>query len=190
MFLLVGLGNPGREYENNHHNVGFMAVDEICHRYLFSDFKKKNNALICEGNISGQKVIAIKPQTYMNLSGEAVQSVMAFYKITPENIIVIHDDMDLKMGQVKSKIGGSAGGHNGLKNIDLHIGQHYGRIRIGIGRPKEKQEVVNFVLSDFTKQDKMILDDVIKTVSDLMEVYVEKGQTAFSSILGEKLNGI
>lgn len=123
MFLVVGLGNPGEEYAKTRHNIGFMAADEIYSRYNFSPYKAKFGGLIAEGNIDGIKTLLLKPQTFMNLSGNSVGKVAAFYKIPPENIIVIHDDKDLALGKLKAKIGGSAGGHNGLKNIDSQIGK-------------------------------------------------------------------
>lgn len=146
--LIVGLGNPGKKYALNRHNVGFMAVD-----YFINEFDA-----IKIGNFKGElfkssEFLFLKPSTYMNLSGESVVLVKNFYKINNENIIVIHDDLDLKLGALRFKRGGSSGGHNGLKSIDKYIGNDYYRIRIGIGRPERKEEVVTYVLSDFLPEE-------------------------------------
>jgi PTH1 family peptidyl-tRNA hydrolase len=148
MKLIVGLGNPGKKYELNRHNVGFMAVD-----YLIDEFNA-NKA----GNFKGElfkfkDFLFLKPSTFMNLSGESVVLVKNFYKLDNENIIVIHDDLDLKLGALKFKRGGSSGGHNGLKSIDKYIGNDYSRIRIGIGRPQRKEEVINYVLGNFSEEE-------------------------------------
>ena len=121
MFLVVGLGNPGREYENTRHNVGFMAADKVFGRYRFSSFKEKFDGLVAEGQIAGEKVLLLKPQTFMNLSGNSVVKAALFYKILPENIIVLHDDVDLEFGRLKAKCGGGSAGHNGLNGMDANI---------------------------------------------------------------------
>ena len=132
MFLVVGLGNPGEEYRNTRHNIGFMAADEIVSRYHFSAFKNKFDGLVAEGQIAGEKVLLLKPQTFMNLSGKSVVQCAFFYKILPENIIVIHDDIDLNLGHMKAKIGGGAGGHNGLKSIISALGSEgFPRVKVG-----------------------------------------------------------
>jgi peptidyl-tRNA hydrolase, PTH1 family len=161
MWLVVGLGNPGSKYQNNRHNIGFMAVDELHRHFVFSIWKKKFQAEICEGTIKGvdDKVILLKPQTYMNLSGGSVQAAAQFYKIPLSNIYVFHDELDIAPGKVKIKQGGGAGGHNGIKSIDEHMGQNYWRVRLGIGHPgpqaPDKSEIVsNYVLSDFAKSEK------------------------------------
>jgi len=149
MKLIVGLGNPGKKYEKNRHNVGFLAVD-----YLI----QKRNARKINSSFKGDlyktsDFLLLKPSTFMNLSGESVVLVKNYYKIDNEDIIVIHDDIDLKLGALKFKRGGGHGGHNGLKSIDKHIGNDYYRIRIGVGRPKSKEEVIDFVLSDFKEEE-------------------------------------
>ena len=186
MFLVVGLGNPGSEYADTRHNVGFMAADEIHRRYNFSPFRAKFDGLIAEGNVDGQKVYLLKPQTFMNLSGNSVVKAASFYKILPQNIVVIHDDMDLPITKIKAKIGGGAGGHNGLKSIDSCISANYNRIRIGIGHPNDKSEkvVVNHVLSSFSKSDKEILRQNIDTVADLLPILFAKGVAELSNQLG------
>ena len=189
MFLVVGLGNPGAEYAATRHNVGFMAADEIHRRYNFSAFKSKFSGLIAEGNIDGEKVYLLKPQTFMNLSGNSVVQVANFYKILPQNVVVIHDDMDLPTDKIKAKIGGGSGGHNGIKSIDSCISPNYNRIRIGVGHPvyKNEESVVNHVLSGFSKADKANVDSNIDLVIELLPVLFKKGIVEFSNQLGMKL---
>jgi PTH1 family peptidyl-tRNA hydrolase len=186
MFLVVGLGNPGAEYANTRHNVGFMAADEIHRRYNFSPFRSKFDGLIAEGSIEGEKVYLLKPQTFMNLSGNSVVKAASFYKILPQNIVVIHDDMDLAVDKIKAKIGGGAGGHNGLKSIDAAVSPNYNRIRLGIGHPIERGEenIVNYVLSSFSKADKEKLAKNIEIVVDLLPVLFAKGIAELSNQLG------
>lgn len=162
MQLIVGLGNHGKKYENNRHNVGFMAVDEIAVKYGFPPFKEKFKGLISKGEIEGVEIVLLKPQTYMNLSGEAVQQTAVFYKISASDITVIHDDIDLSLGTVKIKVGGGNAGHNGLKSIDSKIGNNYRRIRIGVGRPE--YDVSSYVLSDFGKEEVLTINEAIYDV--------------------------
>ena len=189
MFLVVGLGNPGAEYVATRHNVGFMAADEIHHRYNFSPFKSKFSGLIAEGNIAGEKVYLLKPQTFMNLSGNSVVQAANFYKILPQNIIVIHDDMDLPTNKIKAKLGGGSGGHNGIKSIDACITPKYNRVRIGVGHPTDKsgENVINHVLSGFSKADKENIEADIEIVADLLPVLIEKNVAEFSNQLGLRL---
>lgn len=185
MFLIVGLGNPGAEYVNTRHNVGFMAADALAENFYFGPFKNKFDGLIAEGNIGGERVLLLKPQTFMNLSGNSVGKAALFYKILPENVIVIHDDLDLKVGQIKSKLGGGTGGHNGLKSIDAHITPNYNRIRIGIGNPNpEHGQVINHVLSRFSKTDAAAIEKAVKLVADNIEVMIAKGWADFSNRIG------
>lgn len=184
MYLIVGLGNPGEQYKNTRHNVGFMALDEICKCHSFSSFKKKFDGLIAEGNISSQRVLLLKPMTFMNLSGNAVLQAATFYKIKPQDIIVIHDDLDLLVGKIKAKNGGGNAGHNGLKSIDSIIGNAYNRIRIGIGN--NKQEVVSHVLGNFNRQEAEVIEMQLKKISDNINFLVEGDLNKFSSIMGEK----
>ena len=163
--LIVGLGNPGTEYSGTRHNVGFMAVDNFAPSD--SVWKKEKNALTMRTEIDGYKVILVKPQTFMNNSGNAVGPLMAFYKIPLENIIVIHDDMDLKVGTVREKIGGSSAGHNGIKSIDNAIGKEYRRIRIGIGHPRNfdsPMDPVDWVLGKFNTEQLKQIKSVIKSI--------------------------
>ena len=185
MYLVVGLGNPGSEYANTRHNIGFMAADAICSRYNFDSYKKKFDGEIALGQIGSEKVLVLKPQTYMNLSGNSVVKAALFYKILPENIIVIHDDMDLKIGQLKAKNGGGSGGHNGLKSIDSHISPNYNRIRVGVGHPQNKgQDVINYVLGSFSKEEKNILQNTLDIVNDAVEVLIKNDISACSNFLG------
>lgn len=186
MFLIVGLGNPGIEYVGTRHNAGFMAADALAQAYNFGVFRDKFDGLLAEGKIGGEKVYLLKPQTYMNLSGNAVVKAAHFYKILPENIIVIHDDMDLPAGKIKAKLGGGAGGHNGLKSIDAAITPNYNRIRIGVGHPQGSGEaVVNHVLSRFGKAEAELLADNIETVVKTIDVLIAKGVAAFSNKIGD-----
>ena len=189
MFLIVGLGNPGAEYQGTRHNAGFMAADALAETYRFSSYKSKFDGLIAEGTIDGEKCLLLKPQTFMNLSGNSVLKAAAFYKILPENIIVIHDDMDLQPTQIKAKRGGGTGGHNGLKSIDSHIGANYNRIRLGVGHPQGIGDaVVNHVLSRFSKADALSLQYNIDIVVKNIPVLLKKGISAFSNQIGmEKL---
>lgn len=169
MFLLVGLGNYGKEYEKTRHNFGFLALDQIIADYNLNPATAKFSSEVFNGEISGQKIIAIKPQTYMNLSGKAVLAASSFYKILPQNIIIFHDDLDLKLGKIKVKIGGGNGGHNGLKNIDEKIGKNYLRVRLGIDKPQNKEfAVADYVLSKFSKEEIKIIEDINIKISKLL----------------------
>jgi len=164
MLIFAGLGNPGGQYQDNRHNIGFMAVDAIHRKLPFAPWSKKFKSLIAEGEIDGERVLLMKPQTFMNLSGEAVGEAMRFYKLTPADITVFHDELDLPAAKVRVKIGGGHGGHNGLKSIDAHCGRDYRRIRLGIGHPGVKELVHGHVLGDFSKADQSwlapLLDDI------------------------------
>ena len=154
MYLLVGLGNPGQKYIKNRHNIGFITVGEIAHRFNFSDFKEKFKGLYTQGTIAGEKVVLLMPMTYMNLSGESVQAACQFFKIDPDKVIVFHDELDLEPLRVKIKVGGGNGGHNGLKSIQQQLGTaNFKRVRIGIGHPGDKNKVSGYVLSDFAKAE-------------------------------------
>ena len=183
MFLLVGLGNPGTEYEKTRHNIGFMVVDGIVRHHSFSPFKEKFKGQISAGEIGGEKVVVLKPSTYMNLSGEAVLSACTFYKLKPENVIVFHDDMDLPVGKIKVKRGGSAGGHNGLKSIDSHIGPNYMRVRIGIGHPVNKSEVIDWVLHAFNKGDTSLIHEKIELVVEHLPLLIQNNEQTFMNRL-------
>lgn len=169
MTLIVGLGNPGKQYTNNRHNVGFMVIDKILDDHSFSLASKSN----FKGELfKTSDILLLKPTTYMNLSGESVRAVSDYYK--PQKIIVIHDDLDLPFGTVKFKQGGGNGGHNGLKSIDAHIGSDYIRVRIGIGKPNDKNEVANYVLGDFPKMQNEILRDIVAHCAKASLELIEK----------------
>ena len=153
MKLLAGLGNPGAQYEGNRHNIGFMALDAIARAHGITQFRSKHGGLLAEGNIGGEKVILLKPQTFMNRSGDSVQQVAQFYKIAPSDVIVLYDELDLAAGKVRVKVGGGNGGHNGLRSIDPQIGTGYRRIRLGVGHPGHKDLVMPHVLGDFSKAE-------------------------------------
>ena len=163
--LIVGLGNPGPEYALTRHNVGFMVIDSLAG--TDAKWKKEKNALTTRGEIDGVRVIFAKPQTFMNNSGDAVGPLMAFYKIPLENLVVIHDDMDLKLGTMREKIGGSSAGHNGIKSIDAAIGNDYRRIRIGVGHPRDfdiKMDSADWVLGKFDDEQLKQIKSVIKSI--------------------------
>ncbi len=165
MLLFVGLGNPGAKYARNRHNIGFMAVDEIVRRHRFGPFRSRFQALVAEGTIAGEKVIALEPMTYMNESGRSVAEAVRFYKLSTADIVVFHDDIDLAPGKVRVKRGGGAAGHNGLRSLDRHLDSDYRRVRLGVGRPQHKDDVHDYVLRDFAKADRDWLDHVLDAVA-------------------------
>lgn len=164
MKLIVGLGNPGGQYEGNRHNIGFMAIDAIARAHSITQFRTKHAGQLAEGTIGGEKVILLKPQTFMNRSGDSVQQVAKFYKIEPADIIVLYDELDLAPGKVRVKIGGGNGGHNGLRSIDPQIGLDYKRVRLGIGHPG-KEFVTHHVLGDFAKADREWLEPLLDGIA-------------------------
>lgn len=166
MLLFAGLGNPGGKYQNNRHNVGFMAADAIARRHDFSPWSKKFQGLFAEGTIGGEKILLIKPQTFMNLSGQSVGEAMRFYKLQPGDVTVFYDELDLLAGKVRVKVGGGAGGHNGIRSLDQHIGNPYRRIRIGIGHPGVKELVHGHVLGDFAKADAEWLEPLLEAIAE------------------------
>jgi peptidyl-tRNA hydrolase, PTH1 family len=189
MLVMVGLGNPGNQYAYNRHNIGFMAVDDIAERYRFSPFKQKFNALIADGRIGDEKILAMKPQTYMNRSGQAVGEALRFFKVPVSDVIVFYDDLDLAPGKVRVKRGGGAGGHNGLKSLDQHIGQDYLRVRIGIGHPGEKDRVTGYVLSNFSTADEDWLDPLLEAMAAAAPHLVEGAPDKFMTKVALKPGG-
>ncbi|WP_455480420.1 aminoacyl-tRNA hydrolase [Bartonella sp. B12(2025)] len=173
MWLIAGLGNPGLHYQNNRHNIGFMAVDAIYQALSFSPWSKKFQAAISNGLINDEKTFLIKPQTFMNLSGQAIGEALRFYKLDLKNLIIICDELDLPPGKVRVKVGGGNNGHNGIKSIDAHCGTDYCRIRLGIGHPGSKELVHQHVLGNFTKSDQEwllpLLDGVAKNIALLIK---------------------
>lgn len=162
MLLFTGLGNPGPKYAGNRHNIGFMAVDAIARRHRFSPWRRRFQGAACEGEIEGQKVLALLPETYMNESGRAVAEAQRFYKIELRDVFAFHDELDLPPAKVRYKVGGGNAGHNGLRSITAHCGNDYARVRLGIGHPGDKALVHNYVLSDFTKAER----DWVEAVCD------------------------
>jgi len=175
MKLIIGLGNPGDKYRHNRHNIGFMVIDYLIHRNgarkISSSFK---GDLYKFGN-----TLYLKPSTYMNLSGESAVLVKNYYKIDNEDIIVIHDDIDLKPGALRFKRGGSHGGHNGLKSLDAHIGNDYWRVRVGVGRPEKKEDVVKYVLSDFSKEEMECMESLYPKIEKALED-IQKAPSKYS----------
>lgn len=166
MKLFVGLGNPGAKYAKNRHNIGFMAVEEIAAAHGFPPFRAKFQGTLSEGRLGDQRVALLKPETFMNLSGNAVQEAARFFKLEPAQIVVFHDEIDLAPGRLKVKQGGGHAGHNGLRSIQSHLGPDYTRVRMGVGHPGHKDAVPGYVLRDFPKADAEWLDDMLRGVAD------------------------
>jgi PTH1 family peptidyl-tRNA hydrolase len=166
MLLFAGLGNPGAQYANNRHNVGFIAADAIARRHSFSPWSKKFQGLVAEGSLAGEKIILIKPQTFMNLSGQSVGEALRFYKLAPSAVTVFYDEIDLAAGKVRVKVGGGSGGHNGIRSLDQHISNAYRRVRIGVGHPGVREMVHGHVLGDFSKTDREWLDVLLDAIAD------------------------
>ncbi len=166
MKLFVGLGNPGAKYARNRHNIGYMAVERIATDHGFGPWKGKFHGRVCEGRLGREKVVLLKPETFMNLSGQSVGAAMRFYKLTPADITVFHDELDLAPGKLKAKTGGGHAGHNGLRSIHQHIGPDYNRVRIGVGHPGHKDRVAGYVLHDFARGDQDWIDDILCGISD------------------------
>ncbi len=181
MYLIAGLGNPGDKYTKTRHNVGFLVIDEITKNLQTSNINNSNFQAIVQ---KSSTKLFVKPQTFMNLSGESILSIVEYYNIPNENIIIVHDDLDLPFGTVKFKIDGGHGGHNGLRSIDSHIGKDYIRVRIGIGKPTNKKDVADFVLSNFTKEEFELLDNIIshtiKAVDALQKLSLNEVKSTFT----------
>jgi PTH1 family peptidyl-tRNA hydrolase len=177
MLLLVGLGNPGARYAGNRHNVGFLAVQEVAKRHGLGPWRRRFAGIACEGPLGGVRTLLLLPGTFMNESGRAVAEAAHFYKISPADITVFHDEIDLPPGKVRVKIGGGIAGHNGLRSISEHIGNDYRRVRIGIGHPGDKDLVQHYVLSDFAKSDRGWVDALVAIIGDNAEL-IARGQDA------------
>lgn len=186
MWLLAGLGNPGDKYQGNRHNIGFMAVERIADEYGFGPFKSKFQGLVSEGRIGGRKVVLLKPQTFMNESGQSVRKAADFYKIAPERICVFHDELDLEPGKMRVKIGGGVAGHNGLRSIKSHLGtEHFMRVRLGIGHPGDKSRVSGYVLNDFSKAEQDWLGRMIPALADYVELLLEENDNDYMTRVAE-----
>ncbi|MQX35483.1 aminoacyl-tRNA hydrolase [Roseospira navarrensis] len=181
MLLLVGLGNPGAEYAGHRHNIGFMAVDAIAARHGFSPFRSKFQGLLSDGRLGGEKALILKPQTFMNLSGQAAGQAARFHKLEPTNVVVFHDELDLAPGKVKVKTGGGAAGHNGLRSLDSHLGNAYRRVRLGIGHPGDKARVHGWVLSNFAKADRDWLDPLLDAIAARADLLADGRDSDFMS---------
>jgi len=187
MQLFVGLGNPGAKYARNRHNIGFMALDEIASDHGFAPWRSKFQGQLTEGRLGREKVILLKPETFMNLSGQSVGEAMRFYKLTPDDVTVFHDELDLAPGKIKVKTGGGHAGHNGLRSIHQHITEAYRRVRMGIGHPGHKDRVSGYVLHDFAKADEVWLDDLLRGSSD-GAAYLAEGENAkFLNAIGLRM---
>ena len=186
MLLFVGLGNPTPDSENNRHNIGFKIIDAINQKFRLSKQKPKFKGLLTTGNINNNKVFAIKPLTFMNNSGICIRELIEYFKIEAEDVMVFHDDLDIDFGKIKAKFGGSSAGHNGIESIDKFIGKDYSRIRVGIGKPEKKIEVSDFVLTNFTEEEKIELQKVINSIIDSMPILIDKKLDLFSSTVNNK----
>ncbi len=166
MKLFAGLGNPGAKYAGHRHNIGFMALDRIAQDHGFGPWKRKFQGQISEGRLGSQKIVLLKPATFMNRSGQSVGEAMRFYKLDSTDVTVFHDEIDLAPGKLRCKAGGGHAGHNGLRSIHEHLGPHYDRVRMGVGHPGHKDRVPGYVLHDFAKADQEWLDDMLRGISD------------------------
>lgn len=189
MYIIVGLGNPDRQYQNTRHNIGFDVIDVIADKNNITVKERKHKALIGKGIVGGQKAVLVKPQTYMNLSGESVREVIDFYKADEKSeLIVISDDISLDVGQIRIRKKGSAGGHNGLKNIILHLGHdEFQRVKMGVGQKPEGYDLVDYVLGHFPKEEREIMDESAKRAADAVEVMIAEGADAAMNMYNKKV---
>jgi PTH1 family peptidyl-tRNA hydrolase len=178
-YLIAGLGNPGREYRNNRHNIGFMLVDRLANRLGVSFSRMESKALVTKSEYQGRRIVLAKPQTYMNLSGQAVGALARFYKVPLENILVVYDDVDLPQETLRMRPGGGSAGHNGMKSIIERLGsQEFPRLRLGVGRPPGHKEAANYVLQDFSKAEAEMLPQILDRAVDAVLVYITEGLNA------------
>ena len=186
MLLLVGLGNPNPDSSNNRHNVGFSVIDAINEKFKLSKQKPKFKGLLTTGKIDEQKVYAIKPLTFMNNSGVCVKELIDYFRIDVKDVFVFHDDMDIDIGKIKTKIGGGNAGHNGIDSMDKNIGKNYSRIRIGIGRPNKKSTGADHVLDNFSSDEKQNVENVTKNITESLSILISKDLDLFSSKINQK----
>ena len=186
MLLLVGLGNPTPDSENNRHNIGFKIIDAINKKFGLSKQKPKFKGLLTTGNINNKKIYAIKPLTFMNNSGICIRELIEYFKIDAEDVIVFHDDLDVELGKIKVKFGGSSAGHNGIASIDKFIGKDYSRVRIGIGKPKNGIEVADYVLQNFDEDETVGIKKISDSITESISILVEKKLDLFSSTVNNK----
>lgn len=188
MQLFVGLGNPGPEHAGQRHNIGFMTVDEIARRHGFSNERRRFQGITSEGLIDGEKIIILKPQTYMNESGRSVGEALRFYKLPTDAVTVFYDEIDLAAGKIRVKQGGGAAGHNGIRSIDSHIGKDFYRVRIGVGHPGEKGSVVGHVLKDFSKADQVWRDQMLDAIAEAAPIMAAGDASGFTTRIANIIN--
>lgn len=188
MRLFVGLGNPGPKYARTRHNIGFMAVDRIASEHGFAPWRAKFQGSVAEGRLGPEKVVLLKPETFMNLSGQSVGEAMRFFKLEPADLVVFHDEIDLAPGKLKVKTGGGHAGHNGLRSLHSHVGENYIRVRMGVGHPGRKEAVAGYVLHDFPKADDDWLDDMLRGVSDGAAALAAGDTGKFQNAVALRLN--
>ena len=186
MLLFVGLGNPTPDSQNNRHNIGFKVIDAINQKFGLSKQKPKFKGLLTTGNIGDKKVYAIKPLTFMNNSGICIRELIEYFKMEAADVIVFHDDLDIDVGKIKAKFGGSSAGHNGIESIDKFIGKDYSRVRIGIGIPESKISISDYVLNDFNDEEKEKLDNITENIITSLNILLDKKLELFSSTVNNK----
>ncbi|MEH6951258.1 aminoacyl-tRNA hydrolase [Nitrobacter sp. NHB1] len=181
MRLLVGLGNPGTKYQGNRHNIGFMVVDEIARRHGFAPWRRRFHGEASEGTLDQERVVLLKPATYMNESGNAVRDAAQFFKLTEGDVVVFHDEIELPPAKVRVKVGGGIAGHNGLRSISAHIGNEYRRVRLGVGHPGVKERVHAHVLNDFAKSERPWVEALVDVVAENAALLVTARDSAFQN---------
>ena len=186
MLLFVGLGNPTPDSQNNRHNIGFKVIDAINQKFGLSKQKPKFKGLLTTGNIGDKKVYAIKPLTFMNNSGICIRELIEYFKMDAADVIVFHDDLDIDIGKIKAKFGGSSAGHNGIESIDKFIGKDYSRVRIGIGKPESKISISDYVLNDFNDEEKEKLENITENIITSLNILLDKKLELFSSTANNK----
>ena len=186
MLLFVGLGNPTPDSQNNRHNIGFKVIDAINQKFGLSKQKPKFKGLLTTGNIGDKKVYAIKPLTFMNNSGICIRELIEYFKMDAADVIVFHDDLDIDVGKIKAKFGGSSAGHNGIESIDKFIGKDYSRVRIGIGKPESKISTSDYVLNDFNDEEKEKLENITENIITSLNILLDKKLELFSSTVNNK----
>ena len=186
MLLFVGLGNPTPDSQNNRHNIGFKVIDAINQKFGLSKQKPKFKGLLTTGNIGDKKVYAIKPLTFMNNSGICIRELIEYFKMDAADVIVFHDDLDIDVGKIKAKFGGSSAGHNGIESIDKFIGKDYSRVRIGIGKPESKISISEYVLNDFNDEEKEKLENITENIITSLNILLDKKLELFSSTVNNK----
>ncbi|WP_101340747.1 aminoacyl-tRNA hydrolase [Cereibacter azotoformans] len=187
MKLFVGLGNPGARYAGNRHNIGYMAVEAIASAHGFGPWRSRFQGVTSEGRLGAEQVLLLKPETFMNLSGQSVGEAMRFYKLSPADLTVFHDELDLAPGRLRLKQGGGHAGHNGLRSIHAHVGEAYGRVRLGIGHPGHKDAVASYVLNDFAKADQGWLEDLLRGIADGAEALARGDGARFQNAVALRM---